>query len=337
MKSTALLLEEYRGELLDLTHYGYITVVDEKGKVIYSAGDPDAVVFYRSASKPIQCLPVIARDIDKKYGITEKESAIFAGSHMGEKFHVDALKSIFKKADLKYDDLIMKPASPSAAYANEERIREELPKSKFYHNCSGKHAALMLTQREMGGDVKDYWKLSSICQQEVLRTMSVFSEFPEDKVVTGIDGCGVPVFAYPMKNIAIAFKNLACIDTIKDDILMEAANKFVPRMNLAPEMIRGTDSRCTLLNSDPNIIAKSGANGVYCIGLKKERLGIAFKTIDGSMDLIPNLVREIFRQIGYVNPEIDKKLEIIHSNTVINDNDTPVGSYKPAFKLEKHF
>ena len=336
MKGTALLFEEYRGELLDLTHYGYITIVDEKGKVIYSAGDSNAMVFYRSASKPIQCLPVIARDIDKKYGITEKESAIFAGSHMGEKFHVETLKSIFKKADLKYDDLIMKPATPSAAYANEERIKEGLPKSKFYHNCSGKHAALMLTQRELGGDIKDYWKIDSVGQQEVLRTMSVFSEFPEEKVIIGIDGCGVPVFAYPMKNIAIAFKNLACIDTIKDDILMEAAHKFVPRMNKAPEMIRGTGSRCTVLNADPNIIAKSGANGVYCIGLKKERIGIAFKTVDGNMDLIPSLVREIFNQIGYVNSEIDKKLEEIHSNTVINDNGTPVGSFKPVFKFEKH-
>ena len=188
MNGAALLLEEYRGELLDLTHYGYITVVDEKGKVIYSAGDSNAMVFYRSASKPIQCLPVIARDLDKKYGITEKESAIFAGSHMGEKFHVETLKSIFKKADLKYDDLIMKPATPSAAYANEERIKEGLPKSKFYHNCSGKHAALMLTQRELGGDIRDYWKIDSVGQQEVLRTMSVFSEFPEEKVIIGIDG-----------------------------------------------------------------------------------------------------------------------------------------------------
>ena len=74
MKGTALLFEEYRGELLDLTHYGYITIVDEKGKVIYSAGDSNAMVFYRSASKPIQCLPVIARDIDKKYGITENRN-----------------------------------------------------------------------------------------------------------------------------------------------------------------------------------------------------------------------------------------------------------------------
>ena len=334
---TAPIAYEYRGDLLDLIHEGYIVVVDEKGKVVYSAGDPEAMVFYRSASKPIQCLPVIARDLDKKYGLTEEETALFAGSHLGEKFHVEALKSIFKKAELNYDDLIMHPATPSAAYANEERIKEGLPLSKFYHNCSGKHSALMITQRELGGDVKDYWKVGSVGENEVLRTMSVFSEFPEDEVKIGIDGCGVPVFAYPMKNIAIAFKNLACIDTIKDDVLAEAANKFVPRMHKYPHMIRGTGNRCTVLNADPNIVAKSGANGVYCLGLKNERLGIAFKTKDGHMDGIPNIIREIFKQIGYKNDDIDAKLAMLHGDTVINDNNTPVGTYKTVFKLEKHF
>ena len=52
----------------------------------------------------------------------------------------------------------------------------------------------MLTQREMGGDVGS-WKVGSVGQNEVLRTMSVLSEYPEEKVVIGIDGCGVPVFA----------------------------------------------------------------------------------------------------------------------------------------------
>ncbi len=334
---TAPIACEYRGEILDLIHYGYITVVDENGKVIYSSGSPDAMVYYRSASKPIQCLPVIARDLDKKYGLTEEETAIFAGSHLGETFHVEALTSIFRKAELHYEDLIMLPAAPSAAYANEARIQEGLPQSKFYHNCSGKHAALMITQRALGGDVKDYCKIGSVGENEVLRTMSVFSEFPEDKIKIGIDGCGVPVFACPMRNIAVAFKNLACIDTIKDDTLAEAARKFVPRMNKYPHMIRGTGNRCTVLNADPNIVAKSGANGVYCLGLKKERIGIAFKTQDGHMDGIPNIIREIFRQIGYKNDDIDAKLLALHGDTVYNDNNTPVGTYQPAFQLEKHF
>jgi len=187
MSDTVRLTEEFRGGLLDLTHYGYISIVDEKGKVIYSAGDPEAMVFYRSASKPVQALPVIAHHLDEKYGFTDEETVLFAGSHLGESFHVNALKSIMKKADLNPEDLIMKPTVPGSTEANEERIRQGLPKSKLYHNCSGKHAALMLTQREMGGDVKDYWKVGSVGQNEVLRTMSVLSEYPEEKVVIGIE------------------------------------------------------------------------------------------------------------------------------------------------------
>ena len=109
MSDTVRLTEEFRGGLLDLTHYGYISIVDEKGKVIYSAGDPEAMVFYRSASKPVQALPVIAHHLDEKYGFTDEETVLFAGSHLGESFHVNALKSIMQKADLNPEDLIMKP------------------------------------------------------------------------------------------------------------------------------------------------------------------------------------------------------------------------------------
>lgn len=58
MSDTVRLTKNFAAGLLDLTHYGYISIVDEKGKVIYSAGDPEAMVFYRSASKPVQALPL---------------------------------------------------------------------------------------------------------------------------------------------------------------------------------------------------------------------------------------------------------------------------------------
>lgn len=53
-----------------------------------------------------------------------KETVLFAGSHLGESFHVNALKSIMKKADLNPEDLIMKPTVPGSTEANEERIRQ---------------------------------------------------------------------------------------------------------------------------------------------------------------------------------------------------------------------
>ena len=155
MASFEPLVYEYRGKILDLVHMGYICVVDENGKVLWHVGDPEEMVFYRSASKPLQALPVIARGLDKKYGITPEESVLFAGSHTGDSFHVAALESMYKKADLSEDMLCMDPALPQVPHPMDLKPR------KFYHNCSGKHTGALLLQRELGGEIRDYWKVDS--------------------------------------------------------------------------------------------------------------------------------------------------------------------------------
>ncbi len=331
----AIVTEEYRGGLLDLIHEGYICVVDENSKVIKSAGNPEAMVYYRSASKPFQALPVIARGLDEKYGITEEESVLFSGSHLGESFHVAAIRSMFQKAGMDLADLVMNPAEPGSTAANEDRIRKGLPKEKFYHNCSGKHTGAMLLQKELDPEhIRDYWKVDSAAQQEILRAIAILSEYPKEQVRIGIDGCGVPVFAVPMKNIATAFKNIACIDTIKDENLRLAAQRYIPRIHRYPLMMRGTGYLCSLINYDPNLVAKGGANGVYGIGLKKERIGIALKLKDGTEAVWPILIKEIFRQIGYYNEDTFRMLDSLNSGTIINDNGTPVGTCKAVFTLQ---
>lgn len=332
----AVLTEEYRGDLLDLVHEGYICVVDETGKVISSAGNPGAKVYYRSASKPFQALPVIAMGLDEKYGLSDEETVIFSGSHLGEPFHVAALRSIEKKAGLDLDNLlIMKPTVPGSTSANEERIRQGLPKAKIYHNCSGKHTGALLLQKELDPDhLEDYWKVDSAAQKEILRTISVMSEYPMEQVGIGVDGCGVPVFAVPMKNIAIGFKNIACIDTIPDEKLRQAARRYIPRIHEYPLMMRGTGFLCSLINYDPNLVAKGGANGVYGIGLKKERIGISFKLKDGTEAVWPLIIKEIFRQIGYENADTFAMLDSLNSGIIRNDNDTPVGTCKTVFELK---
>ena len=331
----AVLTEEYRGGILDLIHEGYICVVDEHGKLLRHAGNPDAKVFYRSASKPFQALPVIARGLDVKYSLTDEETVILAGSHLGESFHVAAIRSMFQKAGMDLNDLVMKPAAPGSTEANEERIRKGLPREKIYHNCSGKHTGAMMLQKELDPEhIADYWKADSPAQKAILSAIAKISEYPEDQVGIGIDGCGVPVFAVPMRNIAIAFKNIACIDTIQDEPLRKAAERFIPRIHQYPHMMRGTGYLCSRINEDPNLVAKGGANGVYGIGLKKERIGISFKLKDGTEAVWPIIIKEIFRQLGYYNEHTFAMLDSLNDGTIINDNGTPVGTCKPVFTLE---
>lgn len=332
MSTYVPLVKEYRADLLDLTHYGYVVIVDERGRVVFHAGDPDAMVYYRSASKPIQALPVIQHGLDARYGLTDEETVLLAGSHAGEACHVAALESIFKKTELREDMLVMKPAVPAYAPANEERVRQGLPPRKFYHNCAGKHAALMLLQRELGGTVEDYWKMDAPAQAQVKRVIEKMSE--TDRIELGVDGCGVPVFAVGIKHIAIAFKNLACIDTIHDDALQSAAASFVPRIHRHSHMMRGTGYMCSYLNDDPDIVAKGGALGVYSIGLKKERLGIAFKFTDGTEHNWPLIALSILSDLGCLSPETRQRLMQPNPMLLRNDNETVVGRREVCFRAE---
>jgi L-asparaginase II len=329
MNAPAILAHEYRNETLDLTRYGYLVIVDERSKVIFSAGEACDIVFFRSSSKPIQALPVIARSLDAEYGLTDEETAIFAASHAGETFHVAALERITKKAGLSESMFLMEPTGPGDGKSEERRIRAGQPLRKFYHNCSGKHAALILTQRALGGAPADYWKLGQPVQLEVERTIKAVAE--TDTLQIAIDGCGVPVFAATIKNIAIAYKNLACIDTIKDGALQSAAARFIPRMHKYPHMISGTGKLCTLLNKDENIIAKGGANGVYGFALKSQRIGVALKCADGTDRAWPLLILETLRALGALTCETEKNLESFKPSSILNDNGVEVGRRTLAF------
>lgn len=323
--------EDPKSATFDLMHYGYVCIVDENSNVLYSAGDCDDLVFYRSASKPIQALPVFKYGLDKLYGIKEKESVVMSASHAGEPFHVEAVESILKKGGFSEDILCMKPTHPGSESANEARIRAGIPERKVFHNCSGKHSALLLIQKYLGGVPEDYWKVDTPVFREIADTIGAVAE--TDRMKIGVDGCGVPVFAVGMKNIAISYKNLACPDKIRDEGLQRAAIDNVNRIMRHPEMIRGTDFLCSIMNEDPNIIAKGGANGVYGFGLKEQRLGIAFKFIDGTEAAWPFMIKEILKALGALKPEHEKRLDILHPTYFVNDNDRIVGERRCEIQI----
>jgi L-asparaginase II len=329
---SGILVNEYRGDTLDNTHSGYICIVDEKSKICGAVGDPGYYAFYRSAAKPIQALDTAAFGLAEQYGITDEESVIFSSSHAGEPFHAEAIESILRKTELDENLLVMRPCAPTAAAANEARILADLPARKIYHNCAGMHISLMLLQRYLGGEADQYYRIDSIVNRLSTKTVALLSELPEDSVVTAIDGCGVPTFAVPMVNIAASFKNLACVDTIKDDRLMRAAQKYLPYINKYPRMLRGTGYICSLINRDPNVVAKGGAAGVYCIGLRRERLGISLKLADGTENTWPVIIGNIFEQIGYQGPALDT-MRALNNGFIYNDCGEKIGYMETAFKL----
>lgn len=329
-----VLVREYRAGVEECVHTGHICGVDGTGGVKYSVGDVQAMTFLRSSGKPFQAIPVIKHRADEAFGFTDAEGAILMGSHRAEPFHVQALESIMGKTGIQEEQLICHPTYPLSVYATEQLQHEHKPKRQIYHNCSGKHLGILALCKAMGYPLEGYGHPDHPAQQEILETLAYMADLKKEEIALGTDGCGFPVFAMPLRSLAVAFLKLACPDLIGDAAIRQAVEKIVRRMNAHYEMVAGTDRICSSLLMDDNIVAKGGAKGVYCFGLKKERLAFALKVLDGSEDEWPIITASILEQIGYTNQDtIDRMYELAPLD-IMNDNKLVVGQNKPVFHLK---
>lgn len=330
MKSEVL-FEEYREGVLECVHHGLVCVVNEQG-VATSVGNPNWLCFYRSASKPIQALPVLLRELNKKYGLSEEETAIFSGSHCGDEDHVRVCESILEKTGLREEDMCMMPTYPGRPARRESLLRANQPPRKIYHNCAGKHLALMLLARDLGEPIADYWKRESKTQAEVRDMIAYMSDTPAREIAVGVDGCGVPVFAVPFWRIAWSYLKLSCPDLIPDGDVRRAVEENMVRLHAYPNMIAGKNIVDSIITADDDLIAKSGAMGIYAIGCKSRRLAILFKIADGSHDEFADSAIEAFRQLG-IATDVAAQIRNCYPDTITNDSKFIVGQRKPVFRL----
>ena len=87
-----VLVNTYRGDLVDLVSTGSIAVVNAEGKLLYYSGDPHSVAYARSSAKLMQAVvPVMTGAVDA-YGISPQEIAQIAASHSGEQIHIDTVR-----------------------------------------------------------------------------------------------------------------------------------------------------------------------------------------------------------------------------------------------------
>ncbi|MBG9655214.1 asparaginase [Cytobacillus firmus] len=334
MKYTAL-VEEVRGGLVENIHTGIICGVNDQLESFYQVGDEEHYTYFRSASKPIQALPVFLTDIIDKYKLTEQEAALFTASHRGEACHIQALESMLVKLPVEEEELYCPPSYPLNIQPREEMIRLGIQKRKLYHNCAGKHMGFITVCREWGFPVEGYWKKDHPLQKHILEILSHLSGIPFSAIHIGIDGCGAPVFAIPLKKMSEVYLKLACPDLIQDPQLQQAVINMTAIMNNQFNMVASQHFICSILLEDSNIVAKGGAQGVYCFGLKKERAGFALKVLNGSEDVWPNIIASILEQIKYSNHETIKRLRNLRPSVIRNDAGMEVGSIQEIFQSEK--
>ncbi|MEO1017160.1 MAG: asparaginase, partial [Pseudomonadota bacterium] len=95
----------------------------------------------------------------------------------------------------------------------------------------------------------------------------------------GIDGCGLPNWPIPLGSLALGFARFAKAAKGADP----AVTAIARAMQRHPSLVAGEHRLCTeVMRVMPDVLAKTGAEGVYVAAILDRGLGIALKVHDGA-------------------------------------------------------
>lgn len=331
-----ILVKVSRGPLVENIIRGDIIVLGPSGRMLVHCGDGQKVSYMRSAAKPLQAASAVERGIMEAFSLTPEELSVMCGSHNGEDFHVRVIASILQKIGLD-ESYLQCGTDYSINHAiREKRIAMGVEKRSIYNNCSGKHAAMLALCVKEGFDVRNYYLPDHPVQRIILRGVSEYTGIAEKDIVTGVDGCGVPVFAVPLCNMALAYMRLANPDLLPEH-KQAAASAITAAMTAYPLMVAGTGDFSTSLMEATRgrIIGKMGADGVYCSAVLGGEVALALKIEDGNMAALAPVVLQAYRALGALSDQEYRSLEHFAVREVFNCLGEKVGEIKADFALSK--
>ncbi|GAA3407126.1 asparaginase [Paenibacillus hodogayensis] len=334
MNKAELLARVNRGPLTESVHTGHIAVVDGSGTLLAGVGDPEALIFARSAAKPLQAVPVVASGAADKFGFSGEQIALMCASHNGEPEHVEAAADMLRKLGLSGEALLCGPHYPYHEPTADRMKRQGIEPSRLHNNCSGKHAGMLALARMTGATAEDYDSPDHPVQQTMLRAVAGLAGMPHDRIALGIDGCGVPVFGLPLGQLARAFAALGTPDRL-DERQANACRSIVKAIRSYPKYIAGDDRFDTHLirATGGRIVGKMGAEGVFAATVPGQNAALAVKIADGSARALYAVVVEALFQLQWLEPDELAVLEPFHQPPIRNWSGRQVGSIATDFRL----
>lgn len=261
-------------------HHGAVVALDPDGSVAWSAGDPDTVIYPRSALKPLQAASMIGAGLD----LDDRLLAVVCASHDGRPEHVTAVTEILATCGLGANDLANTPTLPLDADASTAAVQAGEPPRSITQNCSGKHAGMLATAVLNGWPIAGYLAVDHPVQHRILDDLAR-DVGPVEHV--GVDGCGAPAATVSLSRLAGAVRRLAV-----DHHQVHRA------MTGHPEMVGGPTRDVTvLMRLVPGLLAKDGAEGVQVAALPDGR-AVAVKIADGSQRARVPVTVAALRMIG---------------------------------------
>lgn len=276
-------------------HFGAVVALAQDGSVQFALGDPGAIVFPRSSTKPIQATAMVASGLQ----LPPRMLALVCASHDGREEHLRTATEILATAGLTPTDLGNTVDYPLDPDAHEAAVRAGKTKTALQMNCSGKHSGMLATCVHNNWDRASYLHVDHPLQQRITEMVPELSG--EDASYIGIDGCGAPAHALSLTGLARAFRTIAIA---KEGT---SASHVAYAMRSHPEMVGGPTRDITLLiQGVPGLMGKDGAEGVFAIAMPDGR-AIALKIADGANRARPPVMKFALHALGIDTNNVDQR------------------------------
>jgi L-asparaginase II len=347
-RTPPVLVRQMRGGVVEARHRGAIVEVGTDGAVHRALGDPETLVNLRSAVKPFGLVALIEAGGVDAFDLSDAELAIMAGSHSGEDLHVRTLQAVLRRAGVSQHYLgCGAEGAPLDTLTAARLARDGEKPGSLRHMCSGQHASMLLICRINDWPFEEYWRPDHPVQRLYSATVARAFSTVAELLIMSTDACGVPTYAFPLREVARAFAMLADPAAIPSEdtrsSLANALRRIRDAMMANPEMVAGSRDRLdtSVMKAAPGrILAKGGAEGLRGFALlpgdgRPGASGLAIKIEDGGgFDRAASAASvETLRQVGVLDPAALRALGRYHRPPALDPRGNQAGEAVAAFEL----
>lgn len=324
-----IVIECTRGPATESHHVVDVALVGPAGRVVQAWGDPQTIVYPRSAIKSVQVLPLIETGAAEQCAVTDEELAIACSSHNGQERHVSVVRDWLTRTGFSESDLECGGHLPYHVPSAHACVRLGDEGSPLHNMCSGKHTGFLVTARALGEPTAGYIDRDHPVQHRVSQAIAAMSGCDLDAAPWAIDGCSIPTIGLPLTGLARA---AACIaDPSKLSAQRQAAIARIKRAIAAhPFMIAGDGRACTRIITavGDRAVVKFGAEGVFFAALSPLGLGLALKVRDGATRAADAAIVTLLDRLSVLTDDDRRALETMLSTPLHNWRGREVGTVR---------
>jgi L-asparaginase II len=280
--TSALRFLTVRNGLTESIHDVAVFATDATGAELYQSGDADRPLFYRSAVKPLQATVCLEAGVD----LFPEHLAVACSSHSGFPAHIAIVQQILRDAGLDERALQCPEVWPLSQIARVLQIRRGVvSKRRVFHNCSGKHAAMLAACVARNWPIDSYLSSDHPLQREIVEIVTEATGIRPEPV--GVDGCGAPTMRGSVRGLATAFAQLS------SNRRFERATSAISRFPSLVADNERPDGKLARWWGGP---VKVGAQGQ--IGIGRHGIGIAAKARAGAGEVAVAAVIAVADDLG---------------------------------------